>query len=222
MSFIHEPDLPSRWNKDLAYIFGLLLGDGSLPNSNTIRPNGKLQKRHVIHFVSDSKDFTINVYQPLFEKVFGLEPKMTARVRKNRNVLYECRIESKKLYVFLVKMGYTSGRKARIATIPKMPSKYEIYLLAGLLDTDGGKKGNGFGLSTASPHFARFCEEMFKKLNLSYNSCPWHYKDHIYHQVYVPKSEMHKLLKAIPIQNKDKIEFIKTASVAQSVRALPW
>lgn len=211
MSFIHYPKLPEGWNKDMAYLFGLLLGDGSLPNSNTMRPNGKRQKRYVICFVSDSKEFMLKTYQPLFKKVFGLEPKMTPRFRDNRNILYESRIESKILYAFLVKMGYTSGRKARIATIPVMPNKYHASLLAGLLDTDGGKKGNGFGLSTASLHLAKFCEEMFRKLGLPYNSCPWRHKDHVYHQVYVPKSSMHKILKSIQIQNKDKIEYLQSS-----------
>ena len=213
MSKLYEPKLP-KWNQNLAYLFGLLIGDGSLPISNTIRPNGNYQKRHMIYFISSSLDFVKKIYIPIFKGLFNLTPYIALRKEK-KNPLYEVRIESKILYNFLKNKGFTIGRKAKIAKVPNMPKKYEIYFLAGLLDTDGGKKGNGFGLSTASPYLAEFCIKWFKKLKFRHNSCPWHYKDHIYHQVYVPKSEMFKLLKAIPLKNKEKIFFIRSASVAQ-------
>ncbi len=212
---IYKPTIPG-WNEDLAYLFGLLIGDGSLPNAKTIRPNGKYQTRYLIYFVSNSLKFLNEIYLPLFKKLFNLTPYIL-QIKGKKNPLYNGRIESKKVYEFLQRKGYIVGRKARIAEVPNMPKKYQIYFLAGLLDTDGGKKGNGFGLSTASKYLALFCQEMFKKLEFRYNSCPWHYKDHIYHQVYVPGSEMHKILKAIPIRNIDKITFIKNASVAQLV-----
>lgn len=208
----YSPTLPN-WNKDLAYLFGLLLGDGSLPVSNTKRPNGQYQKRHFICFLSNSLEFSNEVYIPLFKKVFNLMPYITQRTDKE-NTLYEIRIESKIVYEFFREKGFTIGRKARIAKVPKMPKKYEYDFLAGLLDTDGGKKGNGFGLSTASPYLAEFCINMFKKLKLKYNSCPWHFNSHTYHQVYVPKTGMSKILKSIPLKNKEKIQFIRTASVA--------
>ncbi len=210
---MYEPKIP-KWSEDFAYLFGLLIGDGSLPVTKSIRPNGTFQKKYIIYFVSNSKVFLEDVYVPLFKSVFGLCLRIEKRKDK-RNSLYVCRIQSKKVYNFLQRKGYIVGRKARIAKVPNMPKKYYVHFLAGLLDTDGGKKGNGFGLSTASEYLALFCQEMFKKLEFRYNSCPWHYKDHIYHQIYVPKSGMHKILKAIPIRNKDKINFIKNASVAQ-------
>ena len=42
----YKPILPKRWNSNLAYIFGLLIGDGSLPKTKSKRPNGKFQKRY--------------------------------------------------------------------------------------------------------------------------------------------------------------------------------
>jgi len=206
---INNAKLPKKWNKDLAYLFGLLLGDGSLPIANSKRPSGGYQKRHFIYFWSDSKNFIGKVYIPLFKRLFGLAPKIEILTRKNKN-LYFCRIESKKVYEFLKKKGFTVGRKAKIAKIPNMPKKYRINLLAGLLDTDGGKKASGFGLSTASKYLALFCIKVFKDLNLSFNSCPWHYKNHIYHQVYIGKKDMQKLLKTVPLRNLRKINYIKS------------
>jgi len=206
---IYKINLPKRWNEDLAYLFGLLLGDGSLPRTKSKRPTGKYQVRYMIYFFSNSLKFLEEVYVPLFSNLFGIKPKIKL-VPNKINPLYNCRIESKVIYQFFEKKGYISGRKAKIAKVPKMPKKYHSNLLAGLFDTDGGKKGGGFGLSTASENLALFCIEMFKKNNIPYTSCPWHYHDHVYHQVYVNKPHMSKILKTIPIKNEDKIRFINS------------
>ncbi|MDP3918679.1 MAG: LAGLIDADG family homing endonuclease, partial [Nanoarchaeota archaeon] len=186
------------------YIFGLLLGDGSLPKSND-----GCRKRYMINFYSNDKEFIYEIYLPLFKDLFNLVPWIELR-NKKYSILYAARIESRILYEYFENIGFTTGRKAKIANLPKLPKKYHCDLLAGLLDTDGGKKGNGFGLSTASRHLGSFCEDVFSELNFNYNSCPWNYKGHIYHQIYVPGSEMHKLLSHITIKNKNKIKFIKS------------
>lgn len=204
-----------RISKDLAYFCGLILGDGSLPYAHSKRPNGKLHKRHIINFFSTSIKFLKNIYQPLFVKLFDIKPKIYIQKRGKNLIVYNCRIESKIIFKFLEKIGLTTGRKAKIAKVPKLLKTYHLHLLAGLLDTDGGKKGSGFGLSTASEALALFCSKTFKDLGLSYHSCPWLYKNHNYHQIYVHKGDMFKILKYIPLQNKDKINFIKEfASVA--------
>lgn len=204
----HEPALPKKWTGDLAYVFGLLIGDGSLPVSKSKRPNGKFQERYAIQFICESKIFIDEIYSPTFKSLFNLSPWVETRVR-NGSTLYISRIESKTLYMYLKKMGFTVGKKARIADVPKMPKKYHSYFLAGLFDTDGGKKGSGFGLCTASEKLAIFCMEQFKKHNIHFHSCPWKYKDHIYHQIYTKKGDMWKILKAFPIKNTSKINFIK-------------
>lgn len=200
-----------KWNKDLAYFCGLIIGDGSLPKGLSRRLNGKIQKRHEISFVSKSLDFIISVYQPLFEKLFGIKPYIVRWKDKHKiNEVFYCRIESKALYDFLtVRLGMIVGKKARIASPLKMPEKYKIYFLAGLLDTYGGKKGSGFGISTASKRLSDFIKEMFSNLKLSYHYCPWKFKNYVYHQIYLNKKNSIKLLGLVPLKNKEKIEIIK-------------
>lgn len=70
---MYSANLP-KWNIDLAYFCGLIIGDGSLPKGFSKRPNGKIQKRYEISFVSESLDFIINVYQPIFQKLFSIRP----------------------------------------------------------------------------------------------------------------------------------------------------
>ena len=209
---INQPTLPSEWNEEFAYLFGLLLGDGTLPNFSSKRPpnyKNKYQKRHVICFISNSKQFIERVYNPCFCSVFGLNPNIIKRIRLNRNVIFWSRIESIMIYKFLEKWGFTTGKKARIASVPKtLPDNLSPFLLAGLLDTDGGKKANGFGLSTASEHLAKFCMKVFDQFDIPFHSCPWHKNNHTYHQIYTGRRTMHKILEHIPLRHPDKISFL--------------
>ena len=211
---MHRPTLPQEWNPDFSYLFGLLLGDGSLPNCITKSGNYKPQKRHLVHFYSNSKIFVEEVYLPLFKKLFNIEPRNTILKREGRSDLFVITIESKILYTFLKMKGFTIGKKACIAKVPKIPESLEVFLLAGLLDTDGGKKGGGFGLSTASESLALFCIKVFKDNQIPYKSTPCPYNGHVYHQIWVRRTEMYRILRCIPLQHPDKIEFLKHAPVA--------
>lgn len=212
---LYNINLPKICNKDLAYFCGLIIGDGSLPIAYSKKPNGNLQRRYIIHFTCNSLDFINNIYIPLFKKLFKITPRLIVVNTKKNSVYYICTIESKMIYQFLKEIGVTNSKKARIAKVPNIPKKYLKDFLAGLLDTDGGKKGSGFGLSTASEHLAEFCENIFKELNFSYHSCPWFHNGHKYHQIYIHKRDLKNILKHIPLKNKDKINLISGhASVA--------
>jgi hypothetical protein len=78
-----------------------------------------------------------------------------------------------------------SGRKARIASPISMPEKYKISFLAGLLDTDGGKKGSGFGFSTASTNLSNFVMESFQKLGFKPRHSLWNFNNYDYHQIWL-------------------------------------
>lgn len=199
-----------RPNEDFAYLYGLIIGDGSLPKGGSVRPNGKKQKRSQIYFVSDSEIFIKETYLPLFKKVFGLMPYYSL-IKGKKNPLYFARIESKEAYELFLKYGFKNGKKSFIAEIPSFfPKKLHKYFLAGLLDTDGGKKGNSFGLTTASFKLDSFFINFLKKKKISFHSCPWKYNEKIYYQTYVKRNEAWKLLKYVPLKNKGKIEFIKS------------
>lgn len=208
----YSASLP-KWSNNLAYFCGLIVGDGSLPKGFSKRYNGKFQRRYEISFVSKSLKFIKNVYQPLFENLFGIKPYIVRWKDKNKDEIFYCRLESKNLYNFLTnKLGMISGRKARIASPIKMPERYKMYFLAGLLDTDGGKKGSGFGISTASEKLSDFVKMMFSKLDMKCHYCPWKFNGHLYHQIYLNKEDSIKILEFIPLRNMEKIEFLKCLS----------
>ncbi len=192
-----------------------------MPNSTSKRPNSKIQTRYSIYFYCESIDFIEKIYKPLFTKLFGIAPYTVIYKNNRASELYNSKIESIVIYNYLKGLGMKTGKKSKIACVPKMPKKFHVYFLAGLLDTDGGKKGCGFGLSTASQELSNFCQNIFKSLGLSYHSCPWQYNGHIYHQIYAHKKSAAKLLGSIPFRNKEKIFILKKyASLAHSGRAL--
>ena len=208
---MYNVSLPKKWSADLAYLCGLITGDGSMPRTASRRLNGKLQQRHSIYFLCESETFC-RFYSSLFQNIFHVEPKVVSRNRENRSVIYVCRIESIQIYKFLEKFGMTTGRKAKTASVPKMPGEYHAHFLAGLLDTDGGKKGSGFGLCTASAELGTFCKEMFTKNKIPFKSCPWLYKGHTYHQIYVHKRDAAKIIACIPLKNPEKVNLIRNFS----------
>ena len=77
----YNPVLPRRWSSNLAYIFGLIMGDGSMPITKSKRPNGKFQQRFHIYFISESKSFIDSIYNPLFNSLFGLNPWIEIKIR---------------------------------------------------------------------------------------------------------------------------------------------
>ena len=99
---LYKPNLPDFWNEDLAYFFGLILGDGSLPNAFSKRKNGTYQRRYIIQFSCNSINFIKKVYIPLFERLFNLTPRLVIDDNK-KNLLYVLIIESKILYLYLEK-----------------------------------------------------------------------------------------------------------------------
>ncbi len=206
----YKPRLPTKFSADLAYLCGLLIGDGSLPNRSFIHPTGRIQKRYEIVFISEKLDSIRNIYQPLFKNIFRLKPYITTVFVKNKKPNYRCRIESKEIYLYLTtNLKLSSGKKAKIAKVPPMPKEFELHFLAGLLDTDGGKKGSGFGLSTASPYLAKFAIKKFSELNINFKSCPWKFNNYTYHQIYVPKYSLQNFINFIPLRNKEKIKTIE-------------
>ena len=84
----HKPILPTKFSADLAYLCGLITGDGTLPNRSVIHPTGRIQKRYEIVFISEKLAFIHNVYQPLFKNIFGLKPYVTTVLAKNKKPNY--------------------------------------------------------------------------------------------------------------------------------------
>ena len=118
-------------NSKLAEFLGILTGDGYM---NIYRKSD-----YVIEIAGDkNNDFNyLNGYVTgLIKELFNISPRRI--IRNNQNSMY-LRIRSKKVFLFLEKIGFVKGIKGNIG-VPGWILENEDYIsnfLRGLTDTDG-------------------------------------------------------------------------------------
>ncbi len=123
--------LPHKLTKDLAYICGVLAGDGCLHS----RP----KKDYEINCGGNphnEKEFYNLIIKPLLKKTFNLDVKM--RLIGNKST-YGFVIYSKALFTFLTeRIGLPNGKKYLNLKIPKCfnTTQLKIAFLQGVADTD--------------------------------------------------------------------------------------
>ncbi len=127
--------LPSALDKDLAYVMGLLIGDGTLTYKNSIALS--------------------NVDGPIITKFYKIiKEKFNCSVKTKRNKADHL-VHSKQIRLFLEKIGLDykqSLHKEVPFTILQSPRSIVKAFLQGLFDTDGdaAKKYGNVSLSTSS------------------------------------------------------------------------
>jgi len=148
------------FTKELAYLTGVIAGDGHIT------------KRTQINIVTDSPkylSFLIN----LNKKLFDISPK----VYQDENGLFRLDINSHPLYfIFTRIIGLPKGKKKGVLKIPEfiyLNDSFKIYFLRGLFDTDGGltlsKKGaKSILFSSSTLPFLNKVQELFKEFDVNF------------------------------------------------------
>ncbi len=132
--------LPARLNEDMAYLMGLLIGDGTLT----------YQREFVL---TTADEFLATEFARIVSKLFGYEP-----ARKRGTLAYV--VCSRQIRAFLAHLGvgYHQAHEKHVPrSIMCAPKAVVAAFLQGLFDTDGwaaNKQAKVF-LSTASPRLAR-------------------------------------------------------------------
>ncbi len=125
--------LPNNISKELAYLCGVLIGDGSL----YIR---KKKYDYIIKCVGNpknEKEYYHRIIAPYFKKVFGLLPAIKLH---DSNTTFGFTIHSKSLLKYFEKIGFSIGKKDENLDIPhsiKENKNLLIPFIRGLFDTDG-------------------------------------------------------------------------------------
>ena len=126
--------LPNNLSSDLAYLCGILVGDGSIYN----REN---KNEYVIKCVGnplDEKELYYQVIGPKFKKIFGFMPRIGYY---DSRTTFGFTIYSKTLFLYLTNViGLLHGKKderLRIPEIIKYNKKLLVPFIRGLFDTDG-------------------------------------------------------------------------------------
>jgi len=156
--------LPREINLDLAYLIGVIHGDGSVSKD--------LQ---YVTITTEGKDYLEEINK-LFESIFDLTGQIN--VLNKRGTCYRLTIGSKTVHSFLSHFCPV-GRKKNKLSIPKVILDNNDLLkhyLAGLFDTDGsfphtekGVKSRFFLFTQSSVNFVEEIYEALKKLQIPVN-----------------------------------------------------
>ena len=132
--------LPEKWDEDLAYLVGLLIGDGTVTYSRAFE-------------FTTADAFLAEEFRRIARKLFGYEV-----CRKASGVQYA--VSSKQIRVFLERLdlGYCQADAKYVpAPILQAPRNIVVAFLQGVFDTDGyaDKRYGNIQFSTASARLAR-------------------------------------------------------------------
>lgn len=178
---------PKELTKEIAYIAGIILGDGSL---SCDKSNKDGNWRLAVFF--DNKEHQ-RIYDKIFYKIFGLKQK---HYLKTKNC-FESYVNSKVIHWFFRgQFEITNGFKAnKIKTpliIKKSSKNIKTAFLQGLFDSDGTiTKSNELRFSTTSKQMAKEAKEMLTNIGINPGINVW-IKDQKFLPLYtlrIPKKE---------------------------------
>ena len=150
-AYHHRVTPPTKPSTNLAILYGLVCGDGSLTGSASARKRGKWRIDYC-----EPGPTVVSEYVRLTREVFGLTP----IVRKRRNWIeaYFC---SKIVYRFYSRiLGHPMGKKTgslRIPSVFKRRSRLLFGFLKGLFTAEGSVKEERnvrIFLAMQEPHFS--------------------------------------------------------------------
>ena len=181
---------------DLAEFLGIMSGDGYI---------GKLNNEITVtgHILRDKHYMHLQV-APLFEKLFGIKPKMRTQPKFSA---IRCRVYSKYLAEFFSsEFSFPRGKKTEQLAIPikiKENRQLIISFIRGLFDTDGSvytHHGNDLMLEISAVG-KRFHEDIFEALQ----SLDFHPYRGINKIILYRQSEIAKFFKLVKPKNDNHI-----------------
>lgn len=149
--------LPLEYSNELAYLSGLICGDGHISN------------RTEIFITGDSKGHLLNYVLPLFKKLFNYTPKYI-----NFNTYGRIDVNSKPISFFFKEViGIPSGKKKGILRVPDfvyLSNDFKIHFLRGLFDADGSvtfsKDRYSILISSSTYPFLIQIQDMLRELGI--------------------------------------------------------
>lgn len=159
-------------DENLVEFLGFLSGDGCITTnySTVISCDATSDRRYITEVVA-----------PKFKQLFALNPS----IRKINTNLLQCRVYSKKLFLFLsTKLSFPIGKKKNRLRIPKFifkEKKFGRAFIRGLFDTDGGfHRHNPFSSKVEITSHSKLFREDIARLLKILGFKPVMIKTHIY------------------------------------------
>ena len=190
-----QSKVPLKLSADLAYFVGAITGDGYLASANY---------RFGIH--KANREYLCSVFSPLVYDLFDLK----LSLYDSKRSFHMC-VKNKVIWLMLNKIfELPNGKKALKVGVPgiikKANSEIQKAYLAGLFDTDGGRRGRGYGFTTASKKMFVGSIRLLKGLGFNPQKDRW--VNHKYNREYfgwkISKREEGQFFQQIPLKNTKK------------------
>lgn len=160
LSFVSGCFIPL--NKDLAYLFGAVLGDGTIQQKN-------------VYYFSEDEELLSEIERIV--KGLGFEPRRNLhRIGKNGKTFFRISCGASRCREIFVGAGLVGDTGHKLLRVPdvifKSPSECRFSFLQGIFDTDGtvSKLGNasscGLCFCTSSQVFAQQCAMLCRSLGM--------------------------------------------------------
>ncbi len=132
--------LPKKLDYKLAYLLGVIFGDGHLAEPN--KSYDKLTTYNSELRITDQYRETFIFLTNLFKDLFGYTPKIYSERSKVNKLFYRFVIKSKPLHRFImVVCGMPVGNKSGKLKVPEIiknaPLEFQKWFVAGFFDADG-------------------------------------------------------------------------------------
>lgn len=199
-------------NEKTAYLAGVIAGDGHISNAKKSKKDNSLDYRISIEVCEEG--FLDTIYK-MVTSIIETKSIIKKRCIKGKQDLFSFQFRNKDFHYFLsVDLGIPKGVKSHCVRIPKkIVESVDLhkYFLAGLFDTDGGRRGRGIGFTSASKDLIDNTSALLETIRIKHSKEKWLNKKYKkeYFGIRIPKKEIDKFLKEVPLQNKRKLKEIK-------------
>lgn len=200
-------------NEAMAYLIGVILGDGHI--SNSTKSEKDLSKDYRISIEIADEEFLKDVIFPIMRCFTNSKSLPRSRKRKNKKRHYRLEIRHKKFYYFLTDViKIPAGNKCGTIIVPKLIKKSDYLIkrnfVAGFFDADGGFRGGSIGITTKSGRFLEEFSMLLDELGIEHSKESWLNKKYqtVYFGLRLRKKSIVKFLKEIPLRNLEKLEKI--------------
>lgn len=161
-------EMPTELTPDIACFIGFVLGDGNLARKKK-RITIELVDKVLIKKIKNLVLYSFNKRIKIFKRIDK---------RENRQIRYFVYIDNNAIYSLLNRIFEVPiGKKSDIIKIPNIikisSDNIKKAFLIGVLASDGGKRQNRLGLSTASKKFREDLHSLLIELGVNNHKDQW-------------------------------------------------
>jgi len=203
--------LPPQESKELAYLSGVVLGDGHV----------KGYTRHLgypLYAIIIEKletHYSRDILPSIIKSIFGLRPKVYFHTRKSR--LVRISIASKIIHrVFTNLLKFSAGAKTSkpLIVISEWSDELKLQFVAGLFDTDGGRSGGSYSLGNNLKEVIDFARIVLEQKGIKTKTYTQQNKNAVYYHLYVRQKSRDNFLQTVPVLNERKFEKRNNSKIA--------